>query len=106
MNKRDRIAAAIDRRPLDRVPVSAWGHHFLDEVDPTRFADRMVAFQEAFDWDFLKVHARASYHVEPFGFSYHPSRSAAERHVLKETPVRDPEDWFSLRPASANASAF
>lgn len=106
MNRRDRIAAAIAGKPVDRVPVSAWGHFFLDETTADRFADRMVAFQQTFDWDFLKVHARASYHVEPFGFRYTASQSAAQGHALAHTPVREPEDWLKLRPASIDADAF
>lgn len=106
MKKRDRISSAIAGAPVDRVPVSAWGHFFLDEVEPIRFADRMVAFQQEFDWDFLKVHARASYHVEPFGFAYEPSKAAEKGHVLTHTPVVHPEDWLKLRPAPLSAPAF
>ena len=106
MNKRDRIAAAIAGNPVDRVPVSAWGHFFLDETNAESFADRMVSFQEAYDWDFLKVHARASYHVEPFGFDYVPSTSASQGHTLRSTPVRTPDDWYALRPAPLDSDAF
>lgn len=106
MNKRDRIAAAIAGHPVDRVPVSAWGHFFLEETNAQSFADRMVSFQETYDWDFLKVHARASYHVEPFGFEYVPSTSAAQGHTLQSTPVRTPEDWYSLRPTPVDSDAF
>jgi uroporphyrinogen decarboxylase len=106
VNKRDRIAATLAGRPVDRVPVSAWGHFFLEETNATTFADRMLSFQETFDWDFLKVHARASYHVEPFGFRYRASRSAAEGHDLLHTPVREPEDWLKLRPVPIKSDAF
>ena len=106
MKKRDRIASAIAGAPVDQVPVSAWGHFFLDEVEPVRFADRMVSFQQEYDWDFLKVHARASYHVEPFGFRYQPSRSMDKGHTLAHTPIRTPDDWLNLRPAPLNAPVF
>lgn len=106
MKKRDRISAAIAGKPVDRVPVSAWGHFFLDETRAESFADRMLSFQEEYDWDFLKVHARASYHVEPFGWRYTASQSAAAGHQLAHTPIRHPEDWLKLRPVGLDADAL
>lgn len=106
MNRRERLAATINGLPVDRVPVSAWGHFYVDELDAERFADRMLSFRDAYDWDFLKVHARASYHVEPFGFQFTPSRDPAKGHQLIHTPIKTPEDWLSLRPAALAAPAF
>lgn len=106
MNKHDRIAAALAGRAVDQVPVSAWGHFFLDEMAPQRFADRMAAFQQEYDWDFLKVHARASYHVEPFGFAYAPATSVAVGHVCTHSPIAAPEDWLQLRPVGLDAPAL
>lgn len=106
MNRRERLAAAIAGQPVDRVPVSAWGHFFLDEVGRDSFVDRMVGFRDAWDWDVLKVHARASYHVEPFGWTYEPSKSAGKGHVCTHSPVKTPEDWLKLRPAPLDADAF
>lgn len=106
MDRRARLAAAVAGRPVDRVPVSAWGHFFRDEVRLDSFVDRMVGFRDAWDWDVFKVHARASYHVEPFGWRYEPSTSAATGHACTFSPVRTPEDWLRLRPAPVDAPAF
>ena len=72
MTQRERLKAALAGTRVDRVPVSAWGHFFTEEVDPDRFIAATMAFQKSFDWDFLKVHSRASYHVEGWGFTYTP----------------------------------
>jgi len=106
MNRRDRLEAAVRGTSADRVPVSAWGHFFVDELGAESFADRMLSFREAYDWDFLKVHARASYHVEPFGFAFTPSQDPAKGHELVHTPINEPEDWFKLRPAPIDSDAF
>lgn len=98
MNRRERLEAAISGGTPDRVPVSAWGHFFVDEVDPHRFVDAMVDFVERYEWDFLKVHARASYHVEGWGFAYEPSRDSTKGHVCTDHPIRSPADWAKLRP--------
>ncbi len=106
MNRRDRLDAVVKHRAPDRVPVSAWGHFYVDELGAETFADRMLAFRAAYDWDFLKVHARASYHVEPFGFEFRPSQHPAQGHTLTRTPIDRPEDWFTLRPAPLDSPAF
>ena len=106
MNRRERFEATVKGLPVDRVPVSAWGHFFVDEISAETFAARMLSFRDAYDWDFLKVHARASYHVEPFGFEFVPSRDPARGHRLLNTPVRTHEDWFTLRPAPLSSPAF
>jgi uroporphyrinogen decarboxylase len=106
MNRRDRLDAAVKGLPTDRVPVSAWGHFYVDELGADTFADRMLSFREAYDWDVLKVHARASYHVEPFGLKFAPSRDPGRGHQSLHTPIRTPQDWFSLRPAPLKNPAF
>ena len=66
----------------------------------------MLSFRETYDWDILKVHARASYHVEPFGFQIDPSDDPAVGHGLLHSPVQDVEDWFKLRPQPVDNAAF
>lgn len=106
MNRRDRFEAAIAGQPVDRVPVAAWGHFYVDELGADTFADRMLSFRETYDWDFIKVHARASYHVEPFGYRFAPSTDPAKDHVMVDTPIHEPEDWLKLRPQPLDSAAF
>ena len=106
MNRRSRLEAAVAGKPVDRVPVSAWGHFYVDELSADRFADRMLTFRQAYDWDIVKVHARASYHTEPFGYAFAPSDDPAKDHRMVETPIAEPEDWLMLRPARLDHPAF
>lgn len=98
MNRYQRVAAALSRRPVDRVPVSAWGHFFTRELDARSFSDATVEFVEAYDWDFLKVHPRACYHVEGWGFRYEPSRDPAHDHRCVGHPIDSVGAWRRLRP--------
>ncbi|MBE9606610.1 hypothetical protein IAI18_17230 [Acetobacteraceae bacterium H6797] len=98
MNRQERLIAAMTGGTPDRVPVSAWGHWYDREVSAEKFADVMLEFQEAYDWDFVKLHARASYHVEGFGFRYEPSTDPAALHKTLATPIKEPGDWRKLRP--------
>ena len=98
MNRRQRLEATLARKPADRVPVAAWGHFLDRETSAEGLADAMVGFAECYDWDFIKIHARASYHVEGWGFTYEPTRDPAKLHVCTGHPIREPADWRKLRP--------
>lgn len=106
MNRRQRLEAALARKPADRVPVAAWGHFFDRESTAEGLADAMVGFAETYDWDFIKIHARASYHVEGWGFSYEPSRDPAKPHVCTGHPIASPGDWRKIRPLPLTAPAL
>jgi uroporphyrinogen decarboxylase len=106
MDRRERLQAALSGGLPDRVPVSAWGHFFVEETEPQRFARAMLEFRERYDWDFLKIHSRASYHVESWGFSYAPSSDPAKGHVCTGHPIRSAADWAKLRPLPLSTPAF
>ena len=104
--RRKRLEDTLAGRTPDRVPVSAWGHFFTRETSATGMAGAMLDFFRDYDWDYLKVHARASYHVEGWGFTYQPSRDAAVGHVCTNLPVRAAGDWRLLRPLDPDTPAL
>jgi uroporphyrinogen decarboxylase len=106
MNRFERLQAAVAGTPLDRVPVSAWGHFFNEETTAEGLADVMVRFQQTFDWDYLKIHARASYHAEGFGFRYEASTRPGQPHKTLGHPIARPEDWRKLRPLGLDHPAL
>jgi uroporphyrinogen decarboxylase len=100
MNGRQRLETVLAGGLPDRVPVSAWGHLYQQETTAVHLASATVDFYRRYDWDFIKVHSRASYHVEGWGFRYEPSRDANTLHKCLAHPIRTPRDWTSLRPLS------
>jgi uroporphyrinogen decarboxylase len=64
VNKIERVQAALRGEAVDRVPVSFWGHTFDREDSASALAQSTLAFNHTYDWDFIKVQARASYHGE------------------------------------------
>jgi uroporphyrinogen decarboxylase len=84
----ERVRASLRGEDVDRVPVSMWRHFFSKETSAEPLAEAMLGFQDRFDWYFMKVNARASYHVEDWGIKtkYHGD---AEPEVT-ETPVKEP----------------
>ena len=106
MNRRQRLEATLAGKPTDRVPVAAWGHFYDRETTAAGLAGAMLDFAETYDWDFIKIHARASYHVEDWGFAYEPSTDPARLHRCTGHPIREPSDWRKLRPLPLSSPAL
>lgn len=70
MSKKERIDMTLAGQPADRIPVSFWRHFYEHEDTPRGLSDAMIKFQEDYDWDFMKVNPRASYHHEDWGVQY------------------------------------
>jgi uroporphyrinogen decarboxylase len=98
MNRIERVQATLARQPVDRVPVSAWGHFFTRERTAETFVAATREFVDAYDWDFLKIHPRACYHVEGWGFRYAPSTDPARDHICTGHPIDSIDAWRTLRP--------
>lgn len=90
----ERVRATLKGEDTDYTPISMWRHFFDRETKPETLAQALLGFQERFDWDFMKVNARASYHVEEWGVkvAYH----GAEHPKVTETPIKTPDDWLKL----------
>jgi uroporphyrinogen decarboxylase len=97
MTHNERVRATLARQDIDRVAVSMWRHFYSDETTAEGLAESMLGFQRAYDWDFMKVNPRASYHAE--GWGMRTSYASGEPKVVA-TPVREPDDWLKIRPLS------
>ena len=102
MNRHERIQAALEGKAVDHVPVTAWGHFFHKETTAEGLAEAMLAFQEQYDWDFMKINARACYHAEGWGYTYRQSGKPGDRPVCTGYPLRQVEDWKKLKPLPPN----
>ena len=104
--RRKRLEDTLSGKQPDRVPVSAWGHFFRHETSAEGLAGSRLDFFGRYDWDYLKVHARASYHVEGWGFEYRPSHDDAVAHTCTAMPVHQVGDWRTLTPLSTDTPAL
>jgi uroporphyrinogen decarboxylase len=98
MNKRERVEAALRGETVDRVPISFWGHDYLKEWTDEGLAEAMVANYRTYDWDYMKVNPRASYHVEDWGATLEHTTDPNHGHTFTSWPVREAGDWRRLRP--------
>jgi len=100
----ERVRACLRGQDTDRTPVSMWRHFFDRETTPEGLAAAMLAFQQRFDWDFMKVNPRASYHVEGWGVqtAYHGS----EAPTVTGVPIKQPDDWLKLETLPIESSVL
>ena len=98
MNKKERVDAALRDEPVDRVPTSVWGHDFEREWSAQGLAEATVENFMRYDWDYVKVNPRASYHVEGWKVKVRPSGEKYKAPVFESTPIKSTSDWRRLRP--------
>src|SRR5262245_63784685 len=106
MTKRERIQAALGRKPVDRLPVAFWRH--VPEVDHTArgLADAMLAFQPRWDPALMKVMSSCVYCVEDWGcrVAYQGSPNGAK--TCTQHAVRQVSDWARLKPLDPGQGAL
>jgi uroporphyrinogen decarboxylase len=98
VNKRERVDAALHGQPVDTVPISFWGHDYLREWSAEGLAAAMLDNYRRYDWDYMKVNPRASYHVEDWGAELKPSGDPNAGPIWIRPAVATAADWRRLRP--------
>lgn len=104
MSRRERILAAINREPVDRVPYAVWRHFPAVDRSPAGLAQSTLRFHERYGSDFVKITPRGGYAVEAWG--------CVEGEVLREDghrpctscAVRSAHDWKKIRPLDPGAA--
>ena len=69
MDKRERVRTALAGGQVDRPPATMWRHFYDQESTADGLTQAMLSFQRQYDWDFMKVNPRASYHAEDWGLT-------------------------------------
>lgn len=102
---RERVMAALRGEPVDRPPVSFWGHVYHRESSADELVAATLERQRTFEWDWVKLNPRKHYHVEDWGVRYRYSGRPDEKPVLESWPIETPEDWGDVgeRPPDRGA---
>jgi uroporphyrinogen decarboxylase len=105
ISSRERVWATLRGEPVDRPPVSFWGHLYHRESSAADLVDHTLERQREYRWDWVKLNPRKHYHVEDWGVRYRYSGRPDEKPVLEEWPIQRPEDWGRIteRPADRGA---
>jgi uroporphyrinogen decarboxylase len=102
--KTNRVLAALNGEPVDRVPVSAWWHDFAREWSARDLAEATLEAYREYDWDFIKVNPRFCYYAEPWGAEY--TRFPDKMPEPKTPAVASAADLARVKPVDGTAGAF
>jgi uroporphyrinogen decarboxylase len=106
MNKRERLEAAIAGQSVDRVPVALWRHFPGDDQDPASLAAATIAFQQRWDFDFVKVTPASSFQIKDWGVKdeWQGNTEGTRRYTYH--PVERAGDWRKLKRLEARSGAL
>ena len=106
MTSRDRVLAALRGEPVDRPPLSFWGHVYHRESSAAELVEHTLERWRRFRWDWVKLNPRKHYHVEPWGVRYdYPGVPDAKPRVAS-WPVREPADWDRIEEVPHDRGAL
>ncbi|MEE9554307.1 MAG: uroporphyrinogen decarboxylase family protein [candidate division Zixibacteria bacterium] len=98
LSGKERIDRILRGDDIDRPAVSAWRHFYDKENNKEDLVKSMLDYQDEFDWDFIKINSRASYHVEDWGVKLKFSNDPLLKPIEESFPVKSKSDWASIRP--------
>ena len=104
MSRRDRIAAAVNRQPVDRVPYAVWRHFPSVDRSAAGLAQASLRFHERYGSDFLKLTPRGGYAVEAWGCVESEEVRPDGHRPCGRCAVRDGDDWKKIRPLDPGAA--
>jgi uroporphyrinogen decarboxylase len=98
MSRRERIQAAIDRQPVDRVPYAVWRHFPSVDRSPAGLAQATLRFHDHYGSDFLKITPAGGYAVEAWGCVEAEEVLPDGHRACATCAVKTAEDWKRIRP--------
>ena len=104
MNLRERVLACLAAQDVDRPPASMWRHFYAAETAADTLAEAMLGFQREYDWDFMKVNPRASYHAEGWGLEMRYNGDMPPEPTA--WPISEPDDWTRLEALNPDLGAL
>ncbi len=93
---RERLEMITKGEQPDRSAASLWRHFFHVESSAEKMAEAMIAYQNKYNWDFMKINPRASFHTEDWGNKLEWSTDEFSNHTHTEYAVVNPEDWDKI----------
>ena len=106
MTKLQRVRAAINREPVDRIPYAVWCH--FPEVDrsPAGLAQGTLRFHQRYNSDFLKITPAAGHAVQDWGCVESEKVMPDGHRPCASHAVNAASDWKRIRPLDITTSGY
>jgi uroporphyrinogen decarboxylase len=98
MTRRERIQAALNREPVDRIPYAVWRHFPAVDRSAAGLAQATLRFHERYGSDFLKITPAGGYAVEAWGCVEGDEVRPDGHRACARCAVREAGDWKTIRP--------
>jgi uroporphyrinogen decarboxylase len=98
MSRRERLQAAINRQPVDRVPYAVWRHFPAVDRSPAGLAQATLRFHDHYGSDFLKITPHGGYAVEAWGCVEGEEVLPDGHRACASCAVKTADDWKRIRP--------
>jgi uroporphyrinogen decarboxylase len=97
VNKRERLEKTISGEPVDRIAVALWRHFPGDDQRAADLAAATIAFQQSYDWDFVKVTPASSFCISDYGVQDRWVGSLEGTREYTRRVVQRSLDWTELK---------
>ncbi len=97
MSKRERLEATTAGQPVDRIAVALWRHWPGDDQRAEDLARSTLDFQQAFDFDFIKVTPSSNYCLADWGAETRWVGNQEGTREWGQRIIQGPEDWTRLQ---------
>ena len=97
LSHRARLETTLSGEKPDRIPIALWHHFPVDDQNPASLANATIAFQNRFDFDFVKVMPTSSFCIKDWGAidAWHGNIEGTRTYT--KHAIQRPEDWFKLK---------
>jgi uroporphyrinogen decarboxylase len=93
---RERIENCLRGDTTDKTPVALWRHFPVDDQNPEELTSSIVAFQQAYDFDLVKVTPASSYCLKDWGVEDEWQGNPEGTRQYTRRMINSPEDWLKL----------
>ena len=97
ISHRERMEACLSGQVIHPTPTALWRHFPVDDQSPDGLAAATSAFQNTFDFDFIKVTPTSSFCLKDWGVEDRWSGNPEGTRDYTHRPIQRPADWASLR---------
>lgn len=93
---RQRLERTLSGEKPDRIPVAFWNHFPVDDQDPATLAKATIAFQNQFDFDFVKIMPPSSFCLKDWGVEDQWGGNPEGTRDYIHRGVHTPDEWLNL----------
>ena len=103
MTKWERLRATLQGEETDRTPVALWRHFPQEDERPDTLAAATLAFQEKYDWDFIKFSPTGTYNIMDWGAETVWQSNTSGVRTVTRYAVQSYQEWPALNNLDVTA---